>query len=364
MDSVIGIISANFATPDLDALTKDRTVSPLPFGSRYRVIDFVLSNMANSGIHSVGIVTPYSYRSLLDHVSSGQYWNLTKRNGGLFILPGSVYGIGHDQTHLLLRDIRKNSVYLKRTQAEYVLIATSNIIYNMNYQEMINQHVDSGSDITVLYQIAKKDHPSKYRLEFKKKQVVDFEKNVKKGEAVLIPTLVINRKLLLKALDWYANVDYMDMHSFLSNNTQNLKIGGYRFDGYLHSISTMEDYYQVTMDLLKNDIRHELFSRENPIMTKDRNRASTEYSEEAKVTNSLVPAGCVIEGTVENSVLFRNVKVGKGAVVRNSIILQSCVIEEGATVEYAVLDRRNVVSKDTVLKGTARKLLVLPKKGD
>ena len=364
MDNVIGIISANFDTPELDELTKDRSVSALPYGSRYRLIDFALSNMTNSGINSVGIITPYSYRSLLDHVSSGEYWNLTKRNGGLFILPGAVYGPNNKRSHLLLRDIRKNSIYLKRSQAEFVLITASNVIYNMNFQEMIHQHNESGADMTMLYKIASKNMPDSTKIELKKNRIIDFDRNVEKGDAMLIPTVVINRKLLLKVLDWYANVDYMDLQSFLNNNTKNLVMEGYQFDGYMHLVSSMNDYYQMTMDLLKNDIRHELFSKENPIMTKDRDRSSTQYKDEAKVSNSLVPAGCVIEGTVENSVLFRNVKVGKGAVVRNSIILLSCVIEEGAKVEYAVIDRRNVVAKDSVLKGTVKHLLVLPKKGD
>ncbi|MBW9211993.1 MULTISPECIES: glucose-1-phosphate adenylyltransferase subunit GlgD [Terrabacteria group] len=364
MDNVIGIISANFSTPELEDLTKDRTVSALPYGSRYRLIDFTLSNMTNSGINSVGIITPYSYRSLLDHISSGEYWNLTKRNGGLFILPGVAYGPNNNQSRLVLRDIRRNLAYLKRSQAEFVLITSSDVIYNMNYQGMINQHNESGADVTLLYKLASKNMPGSTKIEFKKNRIVDLDRNAEKGDAMLIPTVVMSRKLLLKVLDWYAHVDYMDLLNFLSNNVKNLRIEGYCFNGYVHSISSISDYYQATMDLLKNDIRHELFSKENPIMTKDRDRASTRYSEDAEVSNSLIPAGCVIEGTVENSVLFRNVRVGKGAVIRNSIILQSCVIEEGASIEYAILDRRNVVTKDSVLKGTAKNLLVLAKKGD
>ncbi|MDD3164775.1 MAG: sugar phosphate nucleotidyltransferase, partial [Oscillospiraceae bacterium] len=151
MAKMIGIITANYAVSALDALSYHRSVAAIPFGSRYRLIDFPLSNMTNTGIRTVGIITPYRYRSLMDHIGSGKDWSLDKKSGGLFMMPGSLYGIGSGQVKFPLSDMEENMVYLRRDTAPYVVISGSNVLCNMTYTPMLEQHIRSVADITLAY---------------------------------------------------------------------------------------------------------------------------------------------------------------------------------------------------------------------
>ena len=158
MDKVIGIITANYDTPELETLTKDRTIASLPYCGRYRLIDFPLSNMVNSGIETVGLILPYKYRSIIDHIGIGKEWSLDKKNGGLFILPGSAFGVTSSSKRFLLRDFGRNSVYLRRSPSPYVIVTSANIVCNIDYSKLYNAHLESGADITVVQTTARHDN--------------------------------------------------------------------------------------------------------------------------------------------------------------------------------------------------------------
>jgi glucose-1-phosphate adenylyltransferase len=361
MDNIIGLISANYKTPELGELTSERTIASLPFGSRYRLIDFPLSNMVNSGISTVGIITPYKYRSIIDHIGAGSDWSLDRRNGGLCILPGSVYGISSTNARFLLRDISNSVVYLNRSPAPYVVISGANTVYNMNYRELVQTHIDSGADITMAYTIASEDDNHLTGIKAENGKVVSLTQGVSAGQYQFIDTFVISRSLLLKIIEWYAAIDYLDFFDVIADDFEKMDVRTYKFDGYAKTIFSTKDYFRRSMDLLNPEILSELFTDGELIRTKIQDTAPSKYTATAKVRNSLIPAGCVVEGTVENSILFRGVNVGKNVVIRNSIIMQACVVEEGAVIENAIIDRSNVIAAGTVIKGSAENAFVQEK---
>ena len=362
MERVIGIICANYETHDLGCLTQERTIASLPYGGRYRLIDFPLSNMVNSGISTVGLITPYKYRSVIDHIGAGKEWQLDRKNGGLFILPGSLFGVTSSEARFMIRDLKHNLIYLKRSAADYVILTASDVVYNMDYRDLLEQHVQSGADITMLYHEAVEDGPHDLGLELDGDRVTSFLHGIKKGENIFRGCFVISRELLMKIVSWYSAVDFMDIFEALEPELGKMDLRAYRFGGYIRTINNIQDYYIHSMELLQSDVRKELFSSMHPIMTKVQDSVPSKYIKGCTVRNSMIPAGCVIRGTVENSILFRGVKIGEGAVVRNSVLMQSCVVEPGAIVENAILDRKNIIKTGTVVKGSPENVFVMEKK--
>ena len=352
MDRVIGLIAANFETKDMGELTEDRTIGSLPYGGNYRVVDFPLSNMVNSGINTIGLITPYKYRSIIDHVGAGKAWDLDRKNGGLFVLPGSVFGVHSENSHFLLRDIRRNTIYLERSPAPYILVTAANVISHMDYRPLIMEHIKSGADITMVYNTADRDETHRLGVTVENGRVVGFKPNPKKYEDAVLDTFVISRDLLMKILEWYAAIDYLDFFEAIEGDLDKMDIRAYKYEGYARQMFTSRDYFEYSMEVLNLDVAAELFSRERPIATKAAEAAPAKYLEGAKVRNSMVSDGSLIQGEVDHSILFREVKVGKGAKVKNSIIMQRCVIEDGAVVENVILDKSQTVKAGTVIKGT------------
>ena len=352
MDRVIGLIAANFETKDMGELTEDRTIGSLPYGGNYRVIDFPLSNMVNSGINTIGLITPYKYRSIIDHVGAGKAWDLDRKNGGLFVLPGSVFGVHSENSHFLLRDIRRNVIYLQRSPAPYILVTAANVISHMDYRPLIMEHIKSGADITMVYNTCDRDEPHRLGVNVEDGRVTGFKPNPRKYEDAMLDTFVISRDLLMKIMEWYAAIDYLDFFEAIEGDLDKMDVRGYRYEGYARQMFTSRDYFEYSMELLNLDVARELFTRENPIATKAAESAPAKYLDGAKVQNSMVSAGSLIRGEVDHSILFRGVKVGQGAKVKNSIIMQRCVIEDGAVVENVILDKSQVVKAGAVIKGT------------
>ncbi len=352
MDRVIGLIAGNFETKDMGELTEDRTIGSLPYGGNYRLVDFPLSNMVNSGINTIGLITPYKYRSIIDHVGAGKAWDLDRKNGGLFVLPGSVFGVHSENSHFLLRDIRRNVIYLQRSPAPYILVSAANVISHMDYKPLIMEHIRSGADITMVYNTADRDEPHRLGVTVENGAVTGFKPNPKKYEDVMLDTFVISRDLLMKIIEWYAAIDYLDFFEAIEGDLDKMDVRAYKYEGYARQMFTSRDYFEYSMELLNLDVAKEIFTRENPIATKAAEAAPAKYLDGAKVKNSLISSGSLIEGEVDHSILFRGVKVGKGAKVRNSIIMQSCVVEDGAVVENVILDKSQVVKAGSVIKGT------------
>ena len=362
MYRVMGIICANYASEGLGSLTDQRTIASLPFAGRYRLVDFPLSNMVNSGIQNVGITLPYKYRSIIDHIGAGKEWGLDRKIGGLFILPGSVFGVSNSGHRFLLRDFRRNMVFFKRTKLEYVLGVSTSCIYNMDYNDLLKQHIDSGADITLIGKEFDEGDPHLKGITVKKGRVTAIKKGTEKGEIGFLDGFIISRELFLEILEWYEAVDYMDLFAALANDLEKFDVRVFELEGYGKGIHTIREYYDRSMDRLVHSPENDLFVKDRPIKTKVSDMVPTKYYRGSKVSNSLIPDGCVIKGKVEDSILFRNVIIEKGAIVKNSIILQGCVIKKGAVVANAILDRNNIIGEESILAGTTNDILLMDKK--
>ncbi len=364
MEKIAGIISANYETKKMGVLTSSRTIATLPFGGRYRMIDFALSNMVYSGIQSVGLITPYRYRSIFDHIGSGKEWSLDRRTGGLFVLPGSTFGVTASRSRFLLRDLQENEVFLHRINAQYVVLTSVDMVYNMDYRPMVEAHEKSAADATLLYTKAICDSPEYPGLLMDGDKVVEFTSGSRKGGDVFACCMVMRREFLLKLLEWYARVGHLGVMDVLQADRDKMDIRGYFFPGYMRRINNQREYYDYSMELLRPEVQSALlYNDDRPVYTKVRNSVPNKYLNGSVTRNAIISPGCVVRGTVEDSILFRNVKVESGAVVRNSIIMQSCVIGRDSVIENAIIDRGNEINDGMVLRGTPENIFVAGKEG-
>lgn len=361
-DYAIGLISSNYATDELDLLVKERNISTIPYAGRYRLVDFPLSNMVNSGLRTIGIITPYTYRSLIDHIGAGRNWFLDRSNGGLFILPGTIFGISNTKARFLLRDINRNSIFMRRTPAPYVLITATSTVYNYDYNELIESHKNSGADITILTHTAYEDDANLSHAIINNERVVALQSGVKKGDETFIDCFVINTNTLFDIINTYAAVDYQDLFEAIQNDFNRYYIRAHHFNGYCQSFFTVKQYFENSMNLLDIEVYRELFRSDRPIMTKIHGTIPTKYETGCSVINSLVQEGSNISGSIENSVIFRNVNVKKGAKIKNCVIMQSCTIEENTVLENAIIDRNNIITKGSTIKGSKQNPIILEKK--
>lgn len=362
--SAAGIIFSNIHDNNLPELTRNRTMASVPFGCRYRLIDFTLSNMVNSNINNVSVITHYNYQSLMDHIGSGKDWDLARRAGGIKILPPFITAYANNENALYrtrLEALKSVNHSISKITDDYVVLSDCDVICNVDLNAMIKDHIENNADITIAVkkvllskETAKNnvlfDADNSGRIIDVKAYPTNFE-----GEAeVNLNIMVMSRNYLQEiVLDAIAhNYVSLTRDVMLKNLTsKNYRI--YRYDGYFACISSSEDYYKSNMELIKNkDVRKQLFGIKNrPIYTKVRNSAPTYYSPEAKVTNSLIADGCEIYGEVENSIIFRGTKIGKGSVVKNSILFQDTFTGENVTLNCVIADKNVVVRDNKHLSG-------------
>jgi len=359
MTNTMGLILTGWKKHKLKDLSTIRSSSAIPVGGKYRAIDFVLSNMVNSGITNVGVMTQFSFRSLMDHLGSGKEWDLDRRTDGLFIFPPSLAGDDTGWYKGSADAMYNNLSFLKRSNEENVVIAQGNGIYKMLFDDMLDFHMKSNADITLAY----RDMSDLPREEISQlgvvrisdeNRVIDLQEKPQNPETVFgsMGIYIIKRERLISLLEeCVAHGDYDFVKDILIKKLDQLGIYGYKFNGYWRSFSTIQMYYRCNMELLDPEIRRQLFLENGKIYTKVKDEAPTKYNEEAEAVNSIIADGCIIEGTVENSLLFRGVKVSKGAVVKNSIVMQGSQIGENSQLDYAILDKNVVMSKGRNLKG-------------
>lgn len=363
--SVTGIIFCNIHDHTISELTRVRTLASVPFGCRYRLIDFPLSNMVNSNISNISVIANYNYHSLMNHIGSGKDWDLARRSGGVKILPPYIDPHMSNKTNATyntrLEALKGIGYSVAQMTCDYVVMTDCNVICNINFNDMINDHIASGADVTMAVKrmeltraMAKEQTLVSSSKEGRITDLLPYPSNFEGFADVSLNILVMNRKYLQDVvLDATAH-GYVSMTRdvFLRSLTaKNYRI--YRYDGYFACISSFEDYYAHNMQLIENkEMFDSLFNiEERPIFTKVRNSAPAYYSESSGVSDSLIADGCVIEGTVENSILFRGVRVGKGAVVKNSILFQDTIISDNASVAYTVCDKNVIIRNNVTLSG-------------
>ena len=373
MKNVMGIIYTNKDDLSLRELTNQRSVAALPLAGRYRVVDFILSSMVNSGVRNVGVIMQRNYRSLMDHLGSGKEWDLHTRNNGLFLLPPFVTQENGGEYLGVLDALRANFDYLRRSKQRLALLTNSNMVFNMNFEPMIRQHEQTDADITLLYTKVRRDmelssagkHTHAFLNVEKDGRISDMEVNPNAAnyDTMYMNVLLIKRTLLMHLVDGAAAHGEHDINRELIQpaiKSGSLKVYGYEFKGYYRRIETIKSYFRCNMDLLDYNVRQELFKK-SPVYTKTRDDVPAVYREGNNVKNSLVADGCVIEGSVENCVLFRGVHIGRNASVKNAIIMQDSEIEDSVELENVILDKNVTVRTHGRLIGQVQYPIVIGK---
>ncbi|MBQ9674066.1 MAG: glucose-1-phosphate adenylyltransferase subunit GlgD [Ruminococcus sp.] len=352
-NNVLGLIFANTNEDSLSQLTAKRTMASVPFGGKYRLIDFPLSNMSNAGINNVGIIASSNYFSLMDHVGSGHAWDLSKRKSGVTILP-PFSGKSFDNA---LETIETLHGYIENRDETDVLICHTNAVANLDYQKMYYQHVKKGADITFCYKYQDINNNKNYPM------VADIDDDGRinrlqirpqiLGDCNLITGSILIRKDLLMSIvrECVAtnNTGYRKL--FLDFDLNKYKVFGYEHKGYLKTFCSMQDYYSISMDLMDGNVRKDLFNPERPIYTKVRDDRPSRYGFDCSVKGSLIAQGCEINGSVENSIISKGVVIGKNVSVKNCIIMQDSVIGENATISNVIIDKDCYIADDQQLMG-------------
>ncbi|MGF7184485.1 glucose-1-phosphate adenylyltransferase [Desulfitispora alkaliphila] len=362
-NNTMGIIMLTEREEQLSELTYDRTVGAIPFGGRYRLIDFVLSNMVNSGIRNVGVFAQHKYRSLMEHLRMGKDWDLHRKRDGLFILPPNCPAIGA-QCKEELNLLERNLDYLQQSRQEYVLMAKGNGINNMDYHPILAEHIRSGAHITAVYArktLDEKEAPLYHQLELDKQGYIEEIKEGTPGEEqnMSLEVYLLRKSLLLDIIAQSQNEKERNfIEQGVRKNLGRLKSRGYEYRGYAEIVNSSRKYYQCNRDLLNRDIYNELFFEKKPIYTKKKDEAPTKYTQGASVNNSIIASGCIIKGHVENSILFRGVVVEEGAKVVDSIVFPKVTIQGDSVVQQAILEKGATVNSEAKI-GTDQGLTMI-----
>lgn len=358
-----GLIFSNIHDQSIPQLTGNRTMASVPFGCRYRLIDFALSNMVNSDITKVGIITHNNYQSLLDHIGTGKDWDLARRSGGIKILPPFITSYTSPEANKLyttrLEALMGVMSFIRRCTEENIVMSDCDAICNVDISEAIKQHTETDADITIvgarLSSGLTENNTSLIELEADADgKLLGVSRGTPSNQAEVSTNIVIiKRSYLVSALNEASSRGYSHFYlDLISKNIEKGKFYVYHHTGYYNIIGSLEAYFSCSMELLDPNIRRELFECPNfPIYTKVRNSAPTKYTENANVKNSYIADGCVIDGTVENSIIFRGVKVGRGSVIKNAIILQDTYIGSGVTINCVITDKNVVINDGRMLSG-------------
>ena len=360
-----GIIFSNLHDNSISELTKQRTMASIPFACRYRLIDFALSNMVNSGITNINVIAHYNYHSLMDHIGTGKDWDLARRKGGIKILPPYITAYANATNTLYntrLEALKSVFHSIQHIGEEYVVLSDCDVICNLDVKELIKFHVERNADITMVVKNETKTEQSDVKIpiiesdsENKITDIYTICPAINANYDKCLHIWVMNKDLLIsEVMNAIAHGFNSFNHDVIGRNIGKFNMQVYKHTGYSASITSLEQYFATSMELLSNDeIRNSLFAvAERPIFTKVRNSAPTKYVGSSCVTYSMIADGCIIEGEVDNCILFRGVKVGHGAVVKNSILFQDTVVSDNVYLNCVITDKNAVIRDGRVLQDT------------
>lgn len=362
-DEAVGVIFPNSYDSLIPELVTERLMASIPFAGRYRMCDFTISSMVHSGIDNISLIVKKNYHSLMNHLGSGQEFDLARKNGGLNIVP--PYAQKQIKVYSgRIEALESIKVYLSRCQQKYVILSDANYVLNFDFRQLLKFHKDNDADVTIMYR--KQEIPRVFTRPNSNVQDLYYTMDIDNGRVKKIyinPRVggetnfcmniyVIEREKLIRLIDdAYVHGYSYFTRDLLGPQVGNLNIQAYEFTGYAAQITDMKSYFEENMKLLIEENHNALFKTGNSIYTKIRDDNPTRYVSGAKAKNVMVADGCVIEGEIENCILSRGVKIGKGAVVKNCILMQDTVIEEGARLEYIITDKDVRVSKNRSLTG-------------
>ena len=349
----------------LSELAGKRTLASIPFGGRYRLVDFMLSSLVGANVRNIGIITKSKYGSLMDHLGWGKDWDLDRKNGGLKILtPFATTDFSYNDNQFeILKSVHG---YIDSMLPEYCVIASADMVANIDFNKMFEEHVESGADLSVL---CTRGVPAESDTELTlddsgkvTRAIIHTSPNSE--ETYIAKDIFIMEKALL-----YALIDHGVSYGWrtfkkdvIAKKFDELNIHAYCHQGYLKIMENLEEYLSANLDMLNKDIRREIYASNQPILTRTKDSVPTKYGDNAKIKNCYVADGCVIDGEVTNSIIFRNVKIEAGAKISNSVVMQNSVVEENASLDYVIIDKNARISKNQEIKGV-KSLPVVVNKG-
>ncbi len=366
MQDTMGIILTESDDVLLRELTEVRATAALPVAGRYRLIDFVLSGMVNSGIINVGVATKHKYSSLMDHLGAGSPWDLQREHYGLFMLPPFAshekYGAMAGEIDVLMGIMP----YLRRSRQKYVVLSAGNTICNITFDEALRRHKETGADITVIYrEEAAEESSNRLVLETDADgRITDLSFgplrpiDTKAG----MDMYIMEKELLIRICEAaYARGEHSFLMDALVRNVHTLRMYGWEFTGYAGRVDSVASYFACNMDILREEVQTALFRQEEPIFTKVKNRVPTRYGDGAKIANCLIADGCIIEGSAENCIIFRGVKLGRHANLRNCIIMEKTHIDIGSEAENVIFDKECLMREGKRLTGQPNYPIIIRK---
>ncbi len=360
----MGIINLQEDNGMIRELTERRAVESLPFAGRYRLMDFTLSSMVNSGIQNVGVMLPAKPRSVLDHLRSGKDWDLARRHDGLFYLPSPQSEEMKRQGDL--KNFYYNLDFFEHSSQKYVLLTGGSFVYNMDFNELLRFHQNTNADITMVYYTASQESTGhNVVIETAENGLVEdiAEKPaVYDGSKVAMNVFLMEKRIFVEMIRYTYEHGGQDLLlDGIIRRAKEYNIYGYEHDGYVAHVDSTASFYKANMDVLNPSTWEELFMGDNSIYTKVKDEVPVQYKDSAVVKNSLIANGCIIRGEVENSILFRGVTVEKGVKIKNSIIMQKCDIKEDSLLENVICDKNVVITKEKWLKGAQNYPLIVTK---
>lgn len=346
----VGIILAGGNNSKMKELSKKRAVGAMPMAGSYRAIDFALSNMTNSHIQKVAVLTQYNAWSLNEHLSSSKWWDFGRKQGGLYVFTPSITSDNGFWYRGTADAIAQNIAFLKKSHEPYVIIASADAVYKMDYNKVLERHVETGADITVVCkEVAPGTDVSAYGVltTDAKGRVTEFEEKPIDSTNTLISTgiYVIRRRLLIQLIEQCMAEDRYDLvNDIIIRNKSSKKMYVYKLDTYWRNIASVKNYYETNMDFLKPEVRDFFFKQYPDVYSKVEDLPPAKYNPGSNVINSLISSGSIVNGTVENSVVFKQAYIGNNCVIRNSIILNDVYIGDNAVIENCIVESHSTIN--------------------
>ena len=349
----IGIILAGGNNKLMRELTNKRATAAMPVAGSYRCIDFALSNMANSRIQKVAVITQYNARSLNEHLSSSKWWDFGRKQGGLFVFTPTITADSSYWYRGTADSLYQNLHFLKSSHEPYVVIASGDAVYKLDYDKVLQYHIEKKADITmVVKKLDDRSDINRYGVVSMTEEgrITEIEEKPLETNLSTVSTgiYIVRRRLLIELLEKAAEEDRHDFVNDILIRYKNIKkIYGYKLESYWSNISTVDAYYKTNMDFLNNDVRKYFFKEYPDIYTKVDDLPPAKYNNGANVRNSLVSSGCIVNGTVDNSVLFKKIYIGNNAVVKNSIIMNNAYIGDNAYIENCIVESNSTIKANS-----------------
>jgi glucose-1-phosphate adenylyltransferase len=346
VNNCVGIINLDENESRMGELVRNRPLAAMPIAARYRLVDFVLSNMTNSGIESIGVFAKNKSRALIDHLKNGRPWDLHRKRNGLKVFNFGCEDPGFDDVH----NFSDNIEFIKYSRKKYVILAPTYMLCNIDYNKVLDKHIKNRNEITVVYKNINNADRDFVNCDIL--NMDNIERLLSVGENTGSEyTAKVSMEMYIMSIELFIDIVeesirsgmYRKIKEFINSNLDKIKVGGYEFIGYLACINSLNSYYLFNMDLLKKKVNSEVFFEGMPIYTKTKDESPTHYTEKSNVKNSIIANGCYIEGEVKNSVIGRRVYVAKGAKVENCIILQNTVVGQNATLSRVIADKGSAI---------------------